>query len=250
MSGKLLLLKPLLVVLPLLAVTIPAAMAEITAGPSGELTVKGQFIPGACLAVLANNGTIDYGHIQSSSLNNSTTTDLPVKVLPSAITITCPEATSVAYTTIDNRISSVIQPADITARYALMPMAAGMLAPTLDTLGVFNGLGVDAANNPIGNYQARFINPKIDGKSGYISIPTGIFIEPTGDTGGYAAANIVPVTYEGMGFNFYSTPGKLAVAKVFVLDYQVQASIEPASNLDLSQTSTLDGSITVSLYYL
>lgn len=245
MSGKLLLLKPLLLVLPLLAVSIPAAMADVTAGPTGELTVKGQFIPGACLAVLANNGTIDYGNIQSSALNNDTTTDLPAKVLPSAITISCPEATSVAYSTVDNRISSVIQPADVNARYALMPINDEMISPT--DAEVFNGLGVDAANNPIGNYQARFINPKIDGKPGYISSPTGIFVD---GNHAYAAANIVPVSFEGMGFNFYSTTTNIAVAKVFVVDYQVQASIEPAKNLDLSQTSTLDGSITVSLYYL
>lgn len=246
MSGKLLLLKPLLVVLPLLAVTIPAAMAEITAGPSGELTVKGQYIPGACLAVLANNGTIDYGHIQSSSLNNSTTTDLPVKVLPSAITITCPEATSVAYSTVDNRTSSVIQPANLAARYALMPSPVE-LDPSAPV--VFNGLGTDAANNSIGNYQARFINPKVDGQPGHLSNQTGIFVDSAMS---YEAANLSPVEFEGMGTNFYLSGAQstIAVAKVFVLDYEVQASIEPASNLDLSQTSTLDGSITVSLYYL
>lgn len=244
MSGKLLLLKPLLLVLPLLAVSIPAAMADITAGPTGELTVKGQYIPGACLAVLANNGTIDYGHIQSSSLNNNATTDLPTKVLPSALTVTCPEATSVAYSTVDNRISSVIQPANPTARYALMPVIGGD-DPT--TQVVFNGLGVDASNNPIGNYQARFINPKIDGKTGYLSNATGIFLD---GAIGWSSQDISPSPIEGMGINFYSGSYTIAVAKVFVVDYQVQASIEPAKNLDLSQTSTLDGSITVSLYYL
>lgn len=247
MSGKLLLLKPLMLVLPLLAVSIPAAMADVTAGPTGELTVKGQFIPGACLAILANNGTIDYGRIQSSSLNNTTTTDLPAKVLPSALTITCPLATSVAYTTVDNRISSVIQPANPTARLALMPVVGTIFQGSTD---VFNGLGVDAKNNPIGNYQARFINPKIDGQPGFLTSQMSIFA-----AGGmeYQNANITPSpVLDGYspGVNFYSTYNQIAVAKVFVLDYQVQASIEPANNLDLSQTSTLDGSITVSLYYL
>lgn len=243
MSGKKHLFKPTLLILPLLAIGMSNAMADVTAGPTGELTVKGQFIPGACLAVLANNGTIDYGHIQSSSLNKDTTTDLPVKVLPSAITVSCPEATSVAFTTVDNRISSVIQPTNVQARYALMP-AIGSISPDPTFAEVFNGLGVDASNHPIGNYQARFINAKIDGAAGKFAI-TGIFASTTG----YDNANIRPLPLEEMGINF-NIDNKVAVAKTFVVDYQVQATIEPAKNLDLTQTSTLDGSITVSLYYL
>ncbi|WP_279204860.1 DUF1120 domain-containing protein [Obesumbacterium proteus] len=244
MSGKKHLFKPTLLILPLLAIGMSNAMADVTAGPTGELTVKGQFIPGACLAILANNGTIDYGHIQSSSLNKDTTTDLPVKVLPSAITVSCPEATSVAFTTVDNRISSVIQPTNVQARYALMPVI-GTISPDPVNDEVFNGLGVDASNHPIGNYQARFINAKIDGAAGDFGV-TGIFAA----TAGFGSVNLVPYPYEGMGVNFNVMNNHVAVAKTFVVDYQVQATIEPAKNLDLTQTSTLDGSITVSLYYL
>ncbi len=245
MSGKVYFLKSALLILPLMAVGMSDAIADITAGPTGELTVKGQFIPGACLPILANNGTIDYGHIQSSSLHNDTTTDLPVKVLPSALTVNCPEATSVSFSTVDNRISSVIQPADAQARYALMPVV-GSINTDASFVEAFNGLGVDASNHPIGNYQARFINAKIDGSKGYFST-SGIFVDHQRS---YENSNIFPMPVDGMGVNFYNVNYTIAVAKVFVVDYQVQATIEPAKNLDLTQTSTLDGSITVSLYYL
>lgn len=242
MSGKLRVFKPALLLLPLLAASIPSAMADITAGPSGELTVKGQYIPGACLAVLANNGTIDYGHIQSSFLHNDTTTDLPVKTLASAITVTCPLATSVAYTTVDNRASSVIPPSDPAARQALMPVVSlDPIAPL-----VFNGLGVDSANNAIGNYQARFSNLKIDGNTGSFE-QNGIFAKSSVS---YTDINVYPVPLDGMGINLSSGSGNIAIGKVFTWDYIVQATIEPAKNLDLSHESTLNGSITVSLYYL
>ncbi|TBL46831.1 DUF1120 domain-containing protein [Obesumbacterium proteus] len=245
MSGKVFFLKSALLILPLMAVGMSDAIADVTAGPTGELTVKGMYIPGACVAILSNNGTIDYGHIQSSSLNKDTTTDLPVKVLPSALTVNCPAATSVSFSTVDNRISSVIQPADAQARYALMPVV-GTISTDPSFVEAFNGLGVDASNHSIGNYQARFINPKIDGASGFFST-SGIFVD---HQMGYKNANIFALPADGMGVNFYKDTTTIAVAKVFVVDYQVQATIEPAKNLDLTQTSTLDGSITVSLYYL
>lgn len=252
MSGKLRSFKPVILVLPLLVASIPAVMADVTAGPSGELTVKGQFTPIACQAILASNGTIDYGLIQSSSLNNNTTTDLPVKTLASAITVNCPAATSVAFAITDNRSSSVTPPENPAARKALLPNSEQNQTPLVADSALFLGLGVDGANHNIGNYVAQFNNAKVDGASAGFST-SGIFnsspILP------YAGVYAYTMPYNDAAYNMQSNTsdgvfGELSVGKVFVIDYQVQPTIEPSKNLDLTKEITLDGSVTVSLYYL
>ncbi|AMO82582.1 DUF1120 domain-containing protein [Obesumbacterium proteus] len=235
--------KWMLMASPLLLGCISNAMADSLAGPSGELTVTGTYLPPPCDVTLANNGTIDFGRIPASSLNSTAYTKLPIKTLTNAVTISCPSMTSVGITSQDNRVASVI--IDQT-----MPMPNTM--PYGNGYGLdYFGLGVDSASNKIGIYMSQFQNLKADGVSGYFggSFPSTPF-SSTAPQGLSPAQGLGNTPYGGFIYNFYDSTGTILSAKLYTMDYTVSPVIAPTSSLNISRDVVLDGSITVSFYYL
>lgn len=230
-----------LLALPLLASSISSAMADTLAGPSGELIVTGVYQPEACYVSLANNGTIDYGRMHASAFSATEYTLLPVKTLTNAITLNCPSTTSVAITTEDNRAATATM-GDV--EYNPLPITTDSLyAPIL-------GLGVDSAANKIGSYISQLQNLKADGANGYFAATEGAAFN-TSDS-----AHIKPTLFGGTSsipgfvFNLYDNSGRVLSAKLYTMDYSVSPQIVPTANLNLSRDVVLDGSITVSFYYL
>lgn len=244
MLGKKIRLSLKLLTLPMLAMSISSAFAEPAVGPSGKLTVTGEYTPPPCNVALGANGTIDYGHISTSSLHATYSTNLPIKTLANAITITCASATSVAINWDDNRSSSLaIGLLDSIGRYNQLEPSGSATG-----YGLNLGLGSDGLGQPIGNYVATLSALKIDGTSQYFaSTATTPF-----QKGSATPTNV----FEYMGsrtplaFNFLDSNGEIISGKVFTMDYNVMATVTETDHLDLSKEIVLDGSSTISLYYL
>lgn len=242
-SGNKMKLPLLILGLPLMAV-MSSAMADPTAGPSGELTVTGNYVPGACYATLANNGTIDYGRIQSSSLSSTKYTTLSTMTLANAVTITCPTATSVAFSLNDNRATSAINAVYLDWQSdSARKLPSGI--PSIQMLG----LGTDSDSHKIGNYLAEMNNAKVGGVPQFFSGNGAPF--STAKHGSLPAYRYIPVE-EATGYvgQFVNADQMLLTGSIFTMDYSVNAQIAPTNTLSIDKEITLDGSMTVNLYYL
>lgn len=231
-----------LLALPLLAGSISSAMADSLAGPSGELIVTGVYRPQACYVSLANNGTIDYGRMHASAFSATDYTLLPVKTLTNAITLNCPALTSVAITTQDNRDATIMN--NGVAAYNPLPISNS-------TFGTYLGIGVDSAANKIGSYIGQLQNLKADGNSGYFAVLAGAPFVSEDPRATKSTFNVgYPASNPAFVFNTYDNLGHILSAKLYTMDYSVSPKIAPTSGLNLSRDVVLDGSITVSFYYL
>ena len=244
MSGKKVKLSLTLLTVPLLAMSISNAFADPAVGPSGKLTVTGEYTPPPCTVALASDGTIDYGHISTSSLHSTYSTNLPIKTLPAAITITCASKTSVAINWDDNRSASLaIGLMDTIGRYKQLEPSG-----TATGFGLNLGLGTDSLGQGVGNYVATLSALKIDGVSQFFaSTATTPF-----QKGSATPTSVFEYmsTKSPLAFNFLDSNGDIASGKVFTMDYNVMATITETDHIDLSEEIVLDGSSTISLYYL
>ncbi|MFO6492333.1 DUF1120 domain-containing protein [Hafnia alvei] len=244
MSGKKVKLSLKLLALPLLAMSISSAFADPAVGPSGKLTVTGEYTPPPCSVALASNGTIDYGHISTSSLHSTYSTNLPIKTLPNAITITCASETSVAINWDDNRSASLaIGVMDTLGRYKQLEPSG-----TATGYGLNLGLGTDSLGQGIGNYVATLSALKIDGTAQYFASTAATPFQKGSATPTQVFEYMS--TRSPLAFNFLDSKGDIAKGKVFSMDYNVMATITETDHIDLSKEITLDGSSTISLYYL
>lgn len=245
MSGKKTKLSLYLLALPALVMSASSAFADPIVGPTGKLTVTGEFTPPPCNVSLAANGTIDYGHISTATLHSTFSTNLPVKTLPNAITITCASETSVAINWEDNRSASLAIPViDSIGRYdQLEPGGTGT------GYGLNMGLGFDSKVHPLGNYISTLSSLKVDGVPQFFASTASVPFQKS-------SAKPTEV-FEYMGnrgpsvvFNFLDSKGDPVKGSVYTMDFNVLATITQTNNLDLSKELTLDGSSTISLYYL
>ncbi|KAA0261280.1 MAG: DUF1120 domain-containing protein [Hafnia alvei] len=244
MSGKKIKLSLKLLALPLLAMSMSSAFADPAVGPSGKLTVTGEYTPPPCTVALAANGTIDYGHISTASLHTTYSTNLPIKTLANAVTITCASATNVAINWDDNRYSSLaVDVLDSVGRYKQLEPSGHATG-----FGLNLGLGNDSLGRHIGNYVATLSALKIDGVSQFFADTATVPFQKD------SAAPTSVMEYMGtrapFAFNFLDSNGDLVSGKVFTMDYNVLATVTQANSLDLSKEIVLDGSSTISVYYL
>lgn len=87
--------------LALMAAITAASAGHALAASSVELRAKGSITPSACMPLLANGGTVDYGKISASDLKASSNTLLPVARLQ--LSVSCEAPTLVAVKSQDNR---------------------------------------------------------------------------------------------------------------------------------------------------
>ena len=207
------------------------------AADSFNINVTGVISPAACEANITGGETIDYGTIPANTLTADDVTLLPSK--QTAFTITCDAPAKLGFRTIDNRVASKM------ASGPSIMMDSGNVWARIG----LNGLGVDGLGNNIGGWSADLITVSSDA----VSAPEGIYSLDDGVTWTKRTHQAVMSFRSGYGaFQTISGPGSAVPVAFSTLTatLAVQAVINPASTLDLSQPVTLDGSVTVEMVYL
>ncbi|EML2224511.1 TPA: DUF1120 domain-containing protein [Klebsiella aerogenes] len=205
------------------------------AADSFNINVTGVISPAACEANITGGETIDYGTIHASKLSADAVTLLPAK--QTAFTITCDAPAKLGFRTVDNRAGSKMTSAEN------ITMDSGISWK----LSNMNGLGVDGKGNTIGGWSADLMSVKSD------TLPTAetILSSDEGVTWRRSMTDILSL-YTSNIIATIAAPNKSAPAAFSTLTstLNIQAIINPASTLDLSQPVTLDGSVTVEMVYL
>ncbi|MGG8275612.1 DUF1120 domain-containing protein [Klebsiella sp. 141198] len=202
-----------------------------------NINVTGVISPAACEANITGGETIDYGTIPASTLKADAVTLLPAR--QTGFTITCDAPAKLGFRTVDNRAASKMAPGPLIA----MESGISWDRPAL------NGLGVDGRGNNIGGWSAEIINLTSD----TVSSPNFIYSRDNGLTWTKNNSDIVFIPLSTVNrLNSISAADTSTPAAFSTLTgtLAVQAVINPASTLDLSQPVTLDGSVTVEMVYL
>lgn len=210
--------------------SLPAHAAD-----SFNINVTGVISPAACEATITGGETIDYGTIPASTLNADDVTLLPAR--QTAFTITCDAPAKLGFRTVDNRAASKMTESEMI---------------TFDWGGswskmVLNGLGVDGQGNNIGGWAAVLTAVSSD----TVSAPDSIY-SSNGATWEKRPTSSFTAFHNRGYIETISEPGSVVPAAFSTLTstLNIQAVINPASTLDLSQPVTLDGSVTVEMVYL
>jgi hypothetical protein len=203
-----------------LAVACSAASAQQTA----PLTVTGNITPAACTASLSNDGAFKYADIDSSTLNDTSTTTLPTSPAAS-FNISCMGEAQVTWAIVDN------QP--------------GTSSDTSDVANL--GLGTDRDGNKIGSYKVAMSSPVVDGVSNQVYVmksTNGGVSWSYLERGGYLMRPAQLYTYStDNGYN----PGK---GKTFSANVVITPKIAPKSTLNTTGDIELQGNATINLGYL
>ncbi|ESN53175.1 DUF1120 domain-containing protein [Enterobacter sp. MGH 16] len=220
-----------------LAVSASQAMA---AGDSLDVKVIGQIVPSACTVAVSGGAVFDYGTIKAETLATDDYTMLGVKTAD--LSVTCEAPTKVALLTTDMRAESV-------AAISGKKWAAN--GGTVDASGVASGLGLGDANGAHIGAWAMWMEPttvKADGNSVTPITTTtpaisGDWQTPT--TGTFWLAQTGQ-------YKSWAAPGTLTPVALTTLTgtLSVQAAINKGSELDLTQSITLDGLANIQIYYI
>ncbi|HFK5651190.1 TPA: DUF1120 domain-containing protein [Enterobacter cloacae] len=212
--------------------SLPAYAAD-----SFNINVTGVISPAACEATITGGETIDYGTIPASTLAADDVTLLPAR--QTGFTITCDAPAKLGFRTVDNRAASKMTSTTV------VKLDSG----SNWSMNVLNGLGVDGQGNNIGGWAAELTAMSSD----TVSAPEGISSIDGGATWNKLLNSAVVYLIDSLDSVLtISEPGSVVPAafSTFTGTLAVQAVINPASTLDLSQPVTLDGSVTVEMVYL
>jgi len=211
-----------------LAASVTLISLGAQAGPI-DIKVVGTITPGACVPSIASGGIFNYGIIDSEQVNQTSYTLLDEKELDFSINCTAP--TKVALSTVDNRSSS---------RMSALETTLGADAPYLYGLGLASGV-------PIGSYVLRLKDNSFtaDGSEVFIvssNSAGSAWTVPTGE-------NILP----GPTFwrSWSDTAGGFPVeVTTLVGKISVLTALNSGANLPLTDDAELDGSATLTMFYL
>lgn len=208
------------------------------AADSFNINVTGVISPAACEANITGGETIDYGTILANTLTADAITLLPAK--QTGFTITCDAPAKLGLRTTDNRAGSKFSDTEEVVIDSGVKWRKSNL----------NGLGVDSKGNNIGGWSSVVTAFSTDTAASKM-----IYSDDDGTS--WSASNHVnfPIySLLGMSSRIYTVAATdtLVPAAFSTLSgtLDVQAIINPASTLDLSQPVTLDGSVTVEMVYL
>lgn len=92
------------------ALSVAAFSAMATDSTDTELTIIGEYTPGACTPVVTGGGIVDYGKHHNSALNPTGKSNKLVQLgrKNSTLNITCTAPTLIAVTSKDNRQSTIV----------------------------------------------------------------------------------------------------------------------------------------------
>ncbi|MDK2375046.1 DUF1120 domain-containing protein [Serratia fonticola] len=220
-------------------VLLLATAQTFAAGQSAEITVTGQIIPGACTPSLTGGSSIDYQSITADNLKKEEYVLLPIKTVP--FSIVCDAPMKAAIVTEDGRKDSVQA---LTGKS--WEVKTGAVAADAKALG----LGKSGDNN-IGAWamwmekdtlkaDGKVVNPIMTK-----SAPTekSKWEKPTSGATWMADTSI---------FNSWSADDKDSPSSFTTLNgvLSVQAGLNKASQLDLSQSIRFNGLATIQIVYL
>ncbi|WEA06022.1 DUF1120 domain-containing protein [Pantoea dispersa] len=220
------------------ALVVLAASCNVMA-ESVDMRVTGAVTPIACKPVLANNGIVDYGNINTNILSNDNYTFLPSKDI--SLTISCTAPAKIALLATNARLGSTLSEIQEGPSGTAWPIIRGSI-PLMSGVA---GLGMDG-DKKIGAYTLISVDTKADGesvkriRSSDKTSWTGGFSDSFFDENGnfrymswYKDDLIEPVAFK----NLTST-------------IRVMTYINKASELDLTKPVKLDGQTNFEMFYL
>ncbi|MBP0598542.1 DUF1120 domain-containing protein [Herbaspirillum sp. LeCh32-8] len=212
---------------------LAAALASTSsfAASTTELKVTGVIKPVACTPSFSGGGVVDYGTIPTQSLKADAPTALAEKSV--SLTISCDSAAKVGYRAVDNRQASAVK--------GLVAVAA--THKDIGDLAAF-GLGTAGGKN-IGIYTLR-IDPASVSADG--TTPDSLY----GEAGRWIKSTNGLFGVSGSYIKAFAPSGSTVPAayKTITATLNVEAIIDKASNLSLTQDILLDGSATIEVVYL
>jgi type 1 fimbria pilin len=224
-----------IIALALMAATSAPALAE-----SIDVKVIGTIAPVACTPTLSGGGVIDYGNIPTNSLSQTAYTTLAVKQIDFAIT--CDAPAKVALKALNGRPGTIAGATEGAGGFANSPVNLFIPGRTFFA----SGLGM-AGQKKIGGFSIRLPNEQVsvDGKK----VDT-LSTKSSGEWFVNNDGDIAKDTYVKM--NTWAKPGTVTPLAFTTMagKLDVQAYINKASELDLTQPITLDGLTTIELVYL
>ncbi|WP_413503241.1 DUF1120 domain-containing protein [Serratia proteamaculans] len=243
-------MKKTLLATTLATITLISASSAFAAD-SVDLSVGGTIAPIACVPTLSGGGTIDYGDIKADTLKTDDYTVLQTKTLD--FSITCDGMTKLAINTVNNRKGTVAG----SVEFPINNNAKAPVALDNTNSGVF-GLGT-AGTKKIGGYSLVMSDTTFDGKAAilinnaYSTSPNSYWqgqVSTTGNSPLIQSLNVAVQLKSWMDpagdlSKPYPAPTKVMASKI-----SVQAYINKASELDITQPIKLDGSTTLELIYL
>ena len=193
-----------------------AMTSSVFAASSVDLSVKGLITPSACTPSLP--GDIDFGKIAAKDLNIDTGTLLERKTVP--LSVNCDAATLFAIQPIDNRAGSAF------SRF-------------------YFGLGMINENQKLGRYLLAFTNPVAETPSTLLAMynADGFWVTLLSDE------VIGPHVLVALGSRGDSGWAPHPI-KDAVMDVTLEATINPAKDLTLTDEVAIDGSATFEVKYL
>lgn len=220
------------------ALVVLAASCNVMA-ESVDMRVTGAVTPIACKPVLANNGIVDYGNINTNILSNDNYTFLPSKDI--SLTISCTAPAKIALLATNARFGSTLSEIQEGPSGTAWPIIRGSI-PLMSGVA---GLGMDG-DKKIGAYTLISVDTKADGesvkriRSSDKTSWTGGFSDSFFDENGnfrymswYKDDLIEPVAFK----NLTST-------------IRVMTYINKASELDLTKPVKLDGQTNFEMCYV
>lgn len=223
-----------------------------------ELTIIGEYNPGACTPVLTGGGVIDYGKHHISFLNPTGVSNKLVQLgrKNSTLTITCTAPTLIAITSKDNRLSSVV-PVNNTnyidkAYDTLIVMNStrngyGLgTAPNGQKIGVAS-IGVDRTSGGVGAADSTGEIPVDLIMTDHWSAATPVWKASSNG----AFCGLTSCTGYERGYSVAKT-GELTPVAITAVNFPllIDAAVQDNTVLGSAETIKLDGSVTISVQYL
>ncbi|KVQ28097.1 hypothetical protein WL99_28530 [Burkholderia cepacia] len=226
----------------------------VASSATGTLAVTGALVPGTCSVTLQGGGKADFGTISSASLNASSTTGTALPTSPAIpMTVSCSAPTQIAFRILDNRASSL---ASITSgSNVTLQLNSGTVANCAGPCARYlaYGLGtVSGTNNTaVGVYSITADTFAVDGNAGIAGATYGA--DSKGNFGPYSQAAAVQA-YSQPAAYWTWVASKTATAptmgQVFTANLYVTPTINNTSALPLNTNIPLDGSATVTIFYI
>ena len=220
-----------------IAFTANQAMA---AGDSIDVKVIGKIVPSACTVAVSGGAVFDYGTIKAETLATDDYTMLGGKTAD--LSVTCEAPTKVALLTTDMRADSVV---------AITGKKWAANGGTVDASGSTSGLGLGNAYGAQIGAWGMWMEPATVKADGNTVIPIGTNIPLISSDWQAPKSGTFWLAQTGF-YKSWAAPGTLTPVALTTLTgtLSVQAAINKGSELDLTQSITLDGLANIQIYYI
>lgn len=202
------------------------------AADTADLKVQGKLIMGSCTPSLSSGGVVDYGTLPIASLSDTAVNQLGDKNI--TLTLSCTSPTKVAWTTMDDKASSVVD-------------TAPKVGSAVTTAANEFGLGETADHVKLGSYGlvAIYDQATVDSAPGHLadSVDNGANWAPeAGDVYNHPDGSRL--------ITFADTQGNPVAITTASDVLTVGASIQDTATLAITDDTPLDGQATISVKYL